>query len=98
MQALARVESNQLASLMARDARRSACRGSSLPLNIAQSPIWGLGRVIAQEHPAFWGGLIDLDPNPDTVADSVLNCVSRFWVPMEKINWRSAMDADTWAV
>jgi NAD(P)-dependent dehydrogenase (short-subunit alcohol dehydrogenase family) len=24
--------------------------------------MWGLGRVIAQEHPAFWGGLVDLDP------------------------------------
>jgi NAD(P)-dependent dehydrogenase (short-subunit alcohol dehydrogenase family)/acyl carrier protein len=26
--------------------------------------------VIAQEHPALWGGLIDLDPNPETVADA----------------------------
>ncbi|VFN06062.1 MAG: KR domain-containing protein, partial [Candidatus Kentron sp. G] len=27
-----------------------------------QAPLWGLGRVIAQEHPDLWGGLID---NPD---------------------------------
>jgi myxalamid-type polyketide synthase MxaE and MxaD len=33
-----------------------------LPLDVAQAPLWGLGRVIAQEHPALWGGLIDLDP------------------------------------
>ena len=32
-----------------------------LPLDVAQAPLWGLGRVIAQEHSALWGGLIDLD-------------------------------------
>ena len=29
---------------------------------VAQAPLWGLGRVIAEEHREFWGGLIDLDP------------------------------------
>jgi acyl transferase domain-containing protein/pimeloyl-ACP methyl ester carboxylesterase/acyl carrier protein len=28
---------------------------------VAQSPLWGLGKVIALEHPEVWGGLIDLD-------------------------------------
>jgi phthiocerol/phenolphthiocerol synthesis type-I polyketide synthase C len=28
---------------------------------VAQSPLWGLGRTIAQEHPSIWGGLIDLE-------------------------------------
>ncbi len=37
---------------------------NSLPVDVAQAPLWGLGRVIAQEHPTFWGGLIDLEPNP----------------------------------
>lgn len=32
------------------------------PLAMTQTPLWGLGRVIALEHPEFWGGLIDLDP------------------------------------
>ena len=36
---------------------------------LAQSPLWGLGRVIALEHPAWWGGLIDLDPK-ETPADA----------------------------
>src|SRR5690606_9103524 len=27
-----------------------------------QATEWGLGRVIALEHPEIWGGLIDLDP------------------------------------
>jgi myxalamid-type polyketide synthase MxaD len=31
-------------------------------LALAQSPLWGLGRVISQEHPSLWGGLLDLDP------------------------------------
>ena len=35
----------------------------SLPVDVVQAPLWGLGRVIAQEHPTFWGGLIDLEPN-----------------------------------
>jgi len=29
-----------------------------------QSALWGLGRVIALEHPEIWGGLIDLPPQP----------------------------------
>ena len=28
----------------------------------AQSPVWGLGRVVRFEHPEVWGGAIDLDP------------------------------------
>ena len=31
------------------------------PAQIAQSPAWGFGRVVALEHPEVWGGLIDLD-------------------------------------
>jgi NAD(P)-dependent dehydrogenase (short-subunit alcohol dehydrogenase family)/acyl carrier protein len=30
-----------------------------------QSVLWGHGRVIALEHPNIWGGLIDLDSQPD---------------------------------
>ena len=30
-----------------------------------QAPLWGLGRVIAVEHPDLWGGLIDLAPDAD---------------------------------
>ncbi|MEZ4868997.1 MAG: type I polyketide synthase [Caldilineaceae bacterium] len=32
------------------------------PLALAQTPLWGLGRVAALEHPTLWGGLIDLPP------------------------------------
>ncbi|MDX3672645.1 type I polyketide synthase [Streptomyces europaeiscabiei] len=30
-----------------------------------QAALWGLGRVMALEHPDRWGGLIDLQQNPD---------------------------------
>ena len=39
----------------------------------AQSPLWGLGRVIAHEHSSLWGGLVDLDPAAtDQAAAAVL--------------------------
>jgi len=28
----------------------------------AGAPLWGLGRVLALEHPTSWGGVVDLDP------------------------------------
>ncbi|WP_436840483.1 type I polyketide synthase [Streptomyces flavofungini] len=30
-----------------------------------QAQLWGLGRVVALEHPERWGGLVDLPPTPD---------------------------------
>jgi NAD(P)-dependent dehydrogenase (short-subunit alcohol dehydrogenase family)/acyl carrier protein len=40
---------------------------------LAQTPLWGLGRVIAEEQPAHWGGLMDVDPrqSPDVCADQI---------------------------
>ncbi len=35
---------------------------SFLP-GLAQSPLWGMGKVISLEHPELWGGMIDLEPN-----------------------------------
>ena len=34
---------------------------ASEPVAIAQTALWGLGRVVALEHGELWGGLIDLD-------------------------------------
>ncbi len=31
------------------------------PLAVVQAPLWGLGRVLALEHPEIWGGAIDVD-------------------------------------
>ncbi|MGK4578847.1 type I polyketide synthase [Kitasatospora sp. HPMI-4] len=33
--------------------------------NPRQAQVWGLGRVVAQEYPERWGGLIDLPETPD---------------------------------
>jgi acyl transferase domain-containing protein len=30
-------------------------------VEVAQASLWGLGRVVAVEHPEIWGGLVDLD-------------------------------------
>ncbi|MGB3292557.1 MAG: type I polyketide synthase [Phormidesmis sp.] len=30
------------------------------PLAVAQTPLWGFGKVLSLEHPDLWGGLIDL--------------------------------------
>ncbi|MBD2511960.1 type I polyketide synthase, partial [Nostoc muscorum FACHB-395] len=38
--------------------------GDELTINsLTQAPLWGLGRVIAIEYPAIWGGLVDIDTN-----------------------------------
>ncbi|WP_160311212.1 type I polyketide synthase, partial [Streptacidiphilus anmyonensis] len=39
------------------------------PANPDQAQLWGLGRVVALEHPERWGGLVDL---PENVDDRVL--------------------------
>ncbi|MGH3929850.1 MAG: SDR family NAD(P)-dependent oxidoreductase, partial [Pseudonocardiaceae bacterium] len=39
--------------------------GDARPLELAQTPLWGIGRVAAAEHPELWGGLVDLDPDGD---------------------------------
>jgi acyl carrier protein/NADP-dependent 3-hydroxy acid dehydrogenase YdfG len=39
------------------------------PLKVAQTPLWGMGQVIALEYPNLWGGLIDLEEKyPSTQA------------------------------
>jgi NAD(P)-dependent dehydrogenase (short-subunit alcohol dehydrogenase family)/acyl carrier protein len=37
---------------------------------VAQAPLWGFGRSLSQEHPAFWGGLVDLDPGEEAAASA----------------------------
>ena len=44
------------------------------PVEVAQSPLWGLGRTVALEYPDLWGGLIDLpaDADLETAAELLL--------------------------
>lgn len=62
VQELARTESPDLPRLWLITQGAQAAGEKPAPLSVAQSPLWGLGRVIAQEHPTFWGGLVDLAP------------------------------------
>ena len=36
--------------------------GDAVAPSLAQAPLWGLGRVVGEEHPSLWGGLLDLCP------------------------------------
>ena len=62
VQELARMESPDLPRLWLITQGAQAAGEKCSPLSVAQSPLWGLGRVIAREHPTFWGGLVDLEP------------------------------------
>ncbi|NBH12597.1 acyltransferase domain-containing protein, partial [Amycolatopsis sp. SID8362] len=41
----------------------------------AQAQVWGLGRIAGLEHPARWGGLVDLPPSLDETAGARLAAV-----------------------
>ena len=61
VQELVGVQSRELPRLWLVTRGAQAVDEDPVPLAIAQAPLWGLGRVIAQEHPTLWGGLIDLE-------------------------------------
>ena len=46
---------------------RSAIAINSNQIAVNQTPLWGLGRVIALEYPQLWGGLIDIEENPEPI-------------------------------
>jgi acyl transferase domain-containing protein/acyl-CoA synthetase (AMP-forming)/AMP-acid ligase II/acyl carrier protein len=49
--------------------RAQAVRGAPSDSGLLQSPVWGIGKTLALEHPERWGGLIDLDDEtPDVCA------------------------------
>nr|VFJ43000.1 MAG: Acyl transferase domain-containing protein [Candidatus Kentron sp. DK] len=61
-QAMAERESIAKLWLVTRNA--VAVAPDSASLSVAQGTLWGMGRTIAVEHPALWGGLID-NPTAD---------------------------------
>ncbi|MGK7914021.1 MAG: SDR family NAD(P)-dependent oxidoreductase [Prochloraceae cyanobacterium] len=46
---------------------------SDKAIAVAQTPIWGLGKVISLEYPQLWGGLIDLDS--DSLTTTATNLI-----------------------
>ena len=69
---LARENSGLRTWLVTQDAQSPL--GASAANSPWQSPLWGLGRVFALEHPQRWGGLIDLPPrtSPEELARTLL--------------------------
>ena len=80
------------AATLVRDSRRAgvAMTRRSRRVAVEQAALWGTGRVVAEEHPELWGGLVDLDPGAaagDARQLGAHSC-SR---PTAKIRLRSAM-------
>ncbi len=78
VQELARVERPHFPRLWLTTRGAQPAGEETLPLSTAQAPLWGLGRVVAQEHPMFWGGLMDLEPrtSPGDAARQLWNEIS----------------------
>lgn len=76
VQELARTESPDLPRLWLITQGAQAAGEKPAPLSVAQSPLWGLGRVITQEHPTFWGGLVDLEPGHPGAAQQLCEEIS----------------------
>jgi acyl transferase domain-containing protein/acyl carrier protein len=47
-------------------------------VSVMGAALWGLGRVVALEHPELWGGLVDLDPRDPVDAGRLL---AEVWDP-----------------
>ncbi|RCG25471.1 acyltransferase domain-containing protein [Streptomyces diacarni] len=48
-------------------------REASGEAHLAQSPLWGLGRVLRAELPGVWGGTVDVTPGDDRAPAAVLD-------------------------
>lgn len=58
---------------------RGACAvdACSAPIDFAgllQTPLWGMGRVLAEEHSELWGGLVDLDNAASDTVSALALC------------------------
>jgi myxalamid-type polyketide synthase MxaE and MxaD len=71
VQELARVERDHLPRLWLITRGAQPAGEEPSPIDVGQAPLWGFGRVIAQEHPMFWGGLLDLERGKSRLEDTV---------------------------
>ncbi|MFE9122402.1 type I polyketide synthase [Streptomyces sp. NPDC007172] len=56
-----------------------------------QAALWGLGRVVAVEYPALWGGLVDLPGTPDERAlDGLAGVLGGAWAGEDKLAVRGS--------
>ena len=71
VQELARFDGSEVARLWLITRGVQAAGEDRRSLDPGQAPLWGLGRVLAQEHPTLWGGLIDLEPDDSRTGETV---------------------------
>jgi NAD(P)-dependent dehydrogenase (short-subunit alcohol dehydrogenase family)/acyl carrier protein len=64
VQALARVRKTPQPKVWVATRNAQAESRDSSPISIAQTPLWGFGRVIAEELPDIWGGCVDFGTGP----------------------------------
>ncbi len=67
--------------------------GLGQPPSMAQAPLWGLGRVLALEHPEAFGGLVDLGPGEAVGPDGAVRWEPLLWELLhsdgeEQVAWR----------
>ncbi len=64
--------------------------------SLVQAPLWGMGRVIALEHPEWHCTCVDLDPTPQ--AEEVGNLLAEVCAPdrEDTIAWRGARFGARW--
>ncbi len=65
VQALARANLRQMPRLWLVSRGAQAVTSGDVSIRVEQSPLWGLGRVIATEHPDFHGVCLDIDPSKE---------------------------------
>src|SRR5262249_9298766 len=60
------------------------------PLSVAQAPLWGLGKVIALEHPEVWGGLFDLAFDASYQDNDAMLLLAELWDAEgeDQVAWR----------
>ncbi|MEM6403228.1 MAG: SDR family NAD(P)-dependent oxidoreductase, partial [Cyanobacteria bacterium P01_D01_bin.116] len=59
-------------------------------VSVAASPLWGMGRVIALEHPQMWGGMVDLDPQTsETETETLLQLLANHHQPEDHLALRA---------
>ena len=68
--------------LVTRGAQRPV--GGAWPVSAPQALVWGLGRTVALEAPAIWGGLVDLTPAADDDASEADALVAEIVEPEDE--------------
>lgn len=82
VQALIKEEFSKTASLWLVTRNAQPVGVNPVPLEVTQSPLWGMGRVISLEHPDLWGGMIDLAPEASDHDAAIL--LSEIWEPQDE--------------